>query len=186
MKTKFLAVSMLAMGMAFAALPASAGYITGAITMSGDFVPTGGLTIGTATGIDFVDDDFKVDGTTEDFALAGIAQGDVGAITDFTFVGAVPAFDLWSIGGFTFNMTTTNIVFQGSFFPNGAEFLLLTGNGYISGNGYLETYGSWNLSANTGGSLFNFSAGTAAPEPGTLALLGLGFLGMLAGRRRRG
>ena len=39
--------------------------------------------------------------------------------------------------------------------------------------------------ANTGGSLFNFSAGTAAPEPGTLALLGLGAVGLLA-RRRRG
>ncbi len=179
MTIRAMAAGILAATFAFAALPASASFINGSITMSGDFVPVGGSTLGTATGIDFLNDDFGVDDATEDFSDAGIGEGDLGTINDFTFVGVVPAFDLWSVGGFTFNMTSTQVVFQNDWF------LLLTGIGTISGNGFLETYGSWSLSANTGGSLFNFSAGTAAPEPGTMALLGLGTLGMLAGRRRR-
>ena len=179
MTIRKMAGAILAASFALASLPASAAFIEGSITMSGDFVPTGGATLGTASGIDFLGDDFGVDDATEDFAGAGISAGDVGAITDFSFAGVIPAFDLWSIGGFTFNMESTQVVFQNDYF------LLLTGVGTISGNGFFETAGSWSLSANTGGSLFNFSTGAAAPEPGTIALLGLGALGMLAGRRRR-
>ena len=59
-------------GFALAALPASAGFIDGAITMSSDFLPTGGAGLGDATAIDFIGDDFGVDDATADFAAAGI------------------------------------------------------------------------------------------------------------------
>ena len=85
MNIRLLAATLLALGLGMATLPASAGFIEGAITMSSDFLPTGGTGLADATGVDFVGDDFDVDGTTADFAAAGIAVGDAGTIFDFDF-----------------------------------------------------------------------------------------------------
>lgn len=180
MRTRLLAATLMAMCLSFSALPASASFILGAITMSGDFIPTGGTGLSDATGIEFPGADFRVDGATEDFAAAGITQGDSGDIFDFQFAPFSPApHTLWSIGGFDFELQAVSVVFQNHMF------LVLEGVGEVSGNGFDATYGAWNLTANSAFTLFNFSSGTVVPEPGSLLLVSIGVLGFAATRRRR-
>ncbi len=183
MKTKAWASTLLAAAMLFGAANASAAFITGSITMSGDFVPTGGATLGTATGIDFIADDFGVDDTTGDFAGAGIGAGDVGFFQDFQFnpLNPSPVDPLWAIGGFEFTLEAITIDFQNDFF------LALSGTGTLSALGFDDTAGTWSLTANSAGALFNFSSGSTATgiaEPASLLLVGLGLIGFAASRRR--
>ncbi len=177
------------LGLGAAPLTASAVVIEGALTFSGDFVPTGGAgtDLSDATGLDFIGDDFDVDGASGDFADAGISQGDIGFIQDFEFddLNTAPIDPLWSIGGFSFALEEIAVNFQNSMF------LVLVGRGEISRAGYSNTPGVWTLTANTAPGaqsiLFNFSAGTGAiPEPGSMLLVGLGLAGLAAARRRNG
>ncbi|MFK8029194.1 MAG: PEP-CTERM sorting domain-containing protein [Gammaproteobacteria bacterium] len=158
---------------------ASAAFIDGEITMSGDFLPTGGTGLADATGIDFIGDDFGVDDATGDFATAGISAGDIGTYNDFTFSPLAAGTEVWSIGGFSFALDAITVVFQN------AGFIVLEGTGILSGAGFDDTAGNWNLTANAAGSIFNYSSGTTSvAEPATLALVGLGFIGLAAARRR--
>jgi len=88
----------------------------------------------------------------------------------------------WQVGGFTFNLIASNIVFQGG------GFLSVSGTGTISGNGYTPTAGTWTFSAQDDPSngVFSFSAGSeAAPDGGaTVALLGLALAGIEGIRRK--
>ncbi len=162
-----------------ASMSASAGFISGAITMSGDFAPTGGTGLADATGIDFLGDDFQVDAATETFSDAGINSGDIGTYFDFSFDPLMAGTTVWSIGGFSFALDTISVAFQNS------HFIVLEGRGYMSGTGYEDTTGYWNLTGNGAGGLFNYSSGiNPVSEPATLALIGLGFLGLAVARRR--
>ena len=104
MRIRILASWLMALAMAFGAVSASAVFIQGAITMSGDFAPTGGSGLADATGIDFLGDDFQVDGATGDFASGGVGAGDVGFFQDFQFDPLIPdpVDPLWAIAGFEF------------------------------------------------------------------------------------
>lgn len=158
---------------------ASAGFINGDITMSGDFIGTGGMGLGDATGIDFIGDDFDVDGATEDFAAAGIVQGDTGTYYDFSFDPLAAGTMVWSIGDFSFALDSITVLLQTNYF------IVLQGTGMLSGVGFEDTTGYWNLTGNAAGALFNYSSGTSAiAEPATLGLLGLGFVGIAVARRR--
>ena len=99
-------------------LCANADFIDGAITMSGDFEPTSGAGLADSTGVDFLGDDFTVDGANGDFATAGIGPGDIGAMQDFQFnpLNPNPVDSLWAIGGFEFTLQQVTIVFQNTFF----------------------------------------------------------------------
>jgi hypothetical protein len=70
--------------------------------------------------------------------------------------GPLPA--LWSVGGFTFNLTASSIVLQG----NG--FLSVSGTGMITGNGFNNTPGSWRFTAQNppANGVFSFSGATTA------------------------
>ncbi len=158
---------------------ASAGFINGDITMSGDFLPTGGTGLGDATGIDFQGDDFVVDGATEDFAASGIMAGDVGTYFDFSFDPLSAGTQVWAIGDWSFALDSITVLLQTDFF------IVLQGTGMLSGAGFEDTVGYWNLTGNAAGALFNYSSGTSAiAEPATLALVGLGFIGIAVARRR--
>jgi hypothetical protein len=73
--------------------------------------------------------------------------------------GPLPA--LWSVGGFTFNLTASTIVMQ----ANG--FLNVSGTGTITGNGFTPTPGSWKFSTQNppANNVFSFSASTTANPP---------------------
>jgi len=74
----------------------------------------------------------------------------------WTFGSGLPA--LWYVDGFTFDLTTSTKTY------NTGGFLVVTGPGTISGNGFNPTAGTWtfttqNPSAN---GIFSFSASTSA------------------------
>lgn len=123
---------------------------------------------------------------SDDGSFSGIAPG-----TQVTFAspwffnsGAVAA--LWSVGGFTFDLTSSHIVFQGGS-PAG---VLVDGTGTVSGNGLDDTSMSWSFTTQDPGasgadsSIFSFSSasgttGSTVPDGGTTAmLLGLGVLAL--------
>jgi hypothetical protein len=91
---------------------------------------------------------------------------------------------LWSIGGFTFDLTSSTIMTQN------AQFLDVEGVGTISGNGFDPTPGTWSFnSTQADGSsnpTFSFQANSAAvPEASSVALFGIGVLGLLGRRALR-
>jgi hypothetical protein len=66
---------------------------------------------------------------------------------------------LWSVGGFTFDLTASNIVT-----PQGNGFLNVSGTGTITGNGFNATPGNWKFSTQNppANGVFSFSASTTA------------------------
>ena len=178
---------MTALLFAITATSASAASVTGAITFSADFDPTGGTGgLDDATGLNFLGDDFTVDGVTGSFLAEAISPGDTGSINDFTFapfpVGGVTP--LWAIGDFSFDLESVVIIGQG------AGALGLAGTGTIHYDGiadYDDTYGTWTFTGNgSSGSLFNFSAGTTVvPLPAAAWLFGSALFGLVAAARRR-
>jgi hypothetical protein len=69
--------------------------------------------------------------------------------------------NLWSVGGFTFNLTASSIIHQG----NG--FLAVSGTGTITGHDFSPTPGIWRLSTQNppANGVFSFSASTTAGPP---------------------
>jgi len=100
-----------------------------------------------------------------------------------------PVANFWSVGGFTFNLTASSIFSQGGD-PAG---VVVTGYGWMIGNGFDPTFGVWSFSTQSGPSSagwvvqFSFSAAdSAVPDSGsTVALLGLAIVGVEALRRRQ-
>jgi hypothetical protein len=94
--------------------------------------------------------------------------------------GAIPNF--WSVDNFTFNLISSAITSQGGT-PGTSGFVFVTGTGTASGNGFTSTPGVWRFSTQdpSAGSppQFSFSASTAVPEASTVALFGIGVLGLI-------
>jgi VPDSG-CTERM motif len=91
------------------------------------------------------------------------------------FFNSGPIANFWSVGGFTFNLSSSSIIFQSG--PN----VLVGGTGMITGNGFEPTPGTWSYSSQNGqGANVRFSASSnSVPDGGaTLALLGASFLGL--------
>lgn len=150
--------------------------------------------LGSATHIDFAPaggpgGNIFVTSLTGDFlALAPLPF--IATILDFALPSAsIPGFVVATNGGntLTIDVTSMNIIFQAD------SGLTIGGTSMMTLTGYDPTPGTYELSFQTAGgnpisTQFQFtSSGNAAPipEPGTLALLGLGLLGMGAAVRGR-
>jgi VPDSG-CTERM motif len=102
------------------------------------------------------------------------------------FSPSMPTTPLWTVGSFSFDLTSSTIVSQTDFFLN------VTGVGTLSGPGFDPTPGTWSFTvANALGrtnETFGFQSDTAAglvPDGGTTAaLLGLALAGIEVLRRK--
>jgi hypothetical protein len=137
-----------------------------------------------ATAIDFDPNNFRVLHAEDDFLGELFAIGSIQDLAFDPFAGPVANF--WTVGGFSFELT--NVVRGTTNDP--LNVLVLNGAGTISAAGFADTAATWNFSANTtGNGLFSWQATdmtkpNALPEPGVLALLSLGLIGVGMGRRK--
>ncbi len=167
---------------------AFAGPITGQIDFSGNAVVT--IANDQITEIDFANSGEQGSPTVSQ------ASGDFlptyGMSVDYVdpFIVSAPQAALWSVGGFTFDLTTILSNQSIDVDNNGsADYAIITGNGVINKAGFDATEGEWTFSTQGFGNLgnggsFSFSA-TSVPEPAAIALLGLGLIGFGAARRKK-
>ena len=164
-----------------------------AITISGDITFAGGVELNTSsagtatevlafTGANGLGSPIVI---SADGSFSGITPGTTATFTSPWFFnsGAVP--DLWSVGGFTFSLTSSSVVFQGG----SPAIVGVDGTGIISGFG-ASSEATWSFSTSDPGAagangtlIFSFQAASgtvaAVPDGGTTAmLLGLGVLGL--------
>ena len=122
---------------------------------------------------------------SDDGSFSSVAPGSAATFASPWSFNSGPVTSLWSVGGFTFDLTSSSIVFQGGS-PAG---VLVDGIGAVSGNGLSPEAMTWSFSTSDPGAagvdslIFSFqvASGTtgAVPDGGTTAmLLGLGVLGL--------
>lgn len=191
---RFVAVSAVLMTAIFvAASDSEATSISGSVSFSGGWAPTGGTGIADATGINILGDSAIVlcaqtpwDPCTGDYAsLTGAITADY---NDFTFnplgppVGG-PVAPLWEFTylGDTYNFDLETVVIT----AQNASGISLIGTGTLRITGLDDTKGTWSFSGDTSGGKFAFSSTASVSDGGsTVAFLGLGMLVVgLLGRR---
>ena len=179
---KLLKLALAVLATALVASEAQAAMVNGAITFAGGakFDTT---SLATATRVNI----FKnVTVMSEDGDFAGlVSDGDATTMAvPYIFTPSTPTPALWSVDGFTFDLDGSVVVLQN------ADFLVITGTGTISGNGFDPTDGTWSFTSQEphAGNVFSFSASSGAngvPDGGsTVALLGLGLAGVEMIRRK--
>lgn len=114
----------------------------------------------------------EVDSVSGDLATT-ISVGDSIASVTFDYAPFSGPVTVWSLGGFSFDLTSVNVLFEDS------SNLLLEGAGIVSAAGFDNTGFTWTFTGNTG----TFSAVTVS-EPASMALLGLGLVGLAAARKK--
>ncbi len=193
MKSVFLrsvvtAGAVLLSAMALAPSSAQAIPITGDISFAGNWQPLDGLgtptTIDLAKQVDIIGDSAVVLSTSGDFA--SVAPFSTAVYNDFVIDPFIAVIPLWSVGGFTFDLTSIAIDTQTS------TTLGLVGSGVLKAAGFDDTAGAYSFSGDGTNMTFAFSSTSntsalAIPEPESLVLLGLGLLvlGFAARRRSR-
>jgi len=154
--------------------------ITGMLNISG--TANYNAPIATATQVTLFQD--VVTGGANTGSFAGIpAMVPVTMTSPYIFNPSTPVPALWSVAGFTFDLTAT------TFLDQSVHGILIEGTGTIMGNGFDPTAGEWSFSQQAGrGTTLSFSATTSSvPDGGmTATLLGLGLAGLVgAGRLHR-
>ena len=125
-----------------------------------------------------------IDDPTGTFA-SYVSWNDVAVYNDFAYDPFTTVSPLWSIGGFSFDLTEITYIDE-SYDTNGNQFLNLSGNGNVYGNGFEITSSFWTFNANgdAGTAEFAFSS-TNVPEPGVALLLSVGLIGFGISRKLR-
>jgi hypothetical protein len=117
---------------------------------------------------------------TDDGSFAGIAANTAATFTAPWSFNSGPLANLWTVGGFTFNLISSSIFSQGGN-PAG---VIVDGTGTVSGNGFTPTTLSWSFSASDPSAgtppTFSFQAAAGSvPDGGTtVMLLGAGLLAL--------
>jgi hypothetical protein len=117
-----------------------------------------------------------------DGSFSGIAAGTQATFASDWFFNSGAVANLWSVGGFTFDLSSSQVAFQGGY-PSG---VVVDGLGAIMGNGLDPEAMTWSFSVSdppagtASGLVFSFQAADGSvPDGGTTAmLLGLGVLGL--------
>lgn len=185
MKIPKLVLAVLAAGLAtsaFTSQQAQGAMINGAITMAGGAVYDT-VSLATATRVNTFSDVavMSMDGDFSGFVNVGDS---VTMAMPWIFSPSTPTPGLWTVGGFTYDLTSSTVIIQN------ADFLVISGTGTISGNGFDPTPGVWNFTSQEpdANGVFSFSAsggGTGVPDGGTtVALLGIGLVGIEFMRRK--
>ncbi len=96
--------------------------------------------------------------------------------TPWIFSPSTPTPELWKVGGFTFDLTSSVVVSRNN------NLLNITGVGMVSGNGFDTTPGTWSFTSSRAdgqnAASFSFQGNSAAvPEAGTTLFLVTGALG---------
>ncbi|GAA3996073.1 hypothetical protein GCM10022211_00990 [Sphingomonas humi] len=177
MKLMLAGAALLATTPAYAATP-----ITGQISISGLATPIGSSAWNTATGVDYQGQLFFVGAGTGSFT--GVTcSGSCGTLTDIPNLSTfspIANFMSLTVNGIQFDLNNiTSVSRPGSF-------LNFEGTGVIRMTGFDATPGTFSFSAQ-GNQLQTFSAAAGAvPEPGTWALMlvGFGAIGFSMRRRR--
>jgi hypothetical protein len=136
--------------------------------------------IATATRVTMFEDVVTGGANTGSFAGIG-AMVPVTMTSPYIFNPSTATPALWSVAGFTFDLTSSTIISQS------VHGILIEGTGTIMGNGFDPTAGIWSFSQQRGkGTILTFSATTSAvPDGGmTMALLGTGLMGLAAFRAK--
>lgn len=187
-KAKLLGISIAAAGLfALNATTAQAASIYGSISFEGTvkIQDSGGnnLTTNKSTGAKIVFVSAKTGALTQEGAFTTVGDG-----TAVTFLSPFvynpvnpPANNLWSVGGFTFDLTSWT-------FTNSQKTVSVNGYGTVSGNGYDATPNvSFDLSTQASGAVnVTFSASsTSVPVPAALFFAAPALLGVFGVSRRK-
>jgi hypothetical protein len=170
-----------------------------AVPITGNIGFTGGVTYDTGSAgnatqvtswitpqVTLVSGDFK---TPAPFAVApGTAAAFSSSIWNFNTVTPISSF--WSVGGFTFKLLSSYIVSQGGT-AGVTGFVVVSGTGIVSGNGYTDTIMSWSFTSqdpksgsNPDSWTFSASANSVPDGGATVMLLGIALSGAALLKRK--
>ena len=159
---------------------------TYAVPIVGTFDMGGGAYLSDATGhtindaslavaINFRPNNFRVLAADGDFTAL---VGNIGNIQNLAFASFTgPMANFWTIGGYSFDLTSVTQITSN----DPSAFLVLNGTGIIRALNFDNTPASWRFSSDTtgnGGFSWSAKSATSIPEPGILALLSIGLIGL--------